>query len=109
MIKEYKFELPFNLALAKFEVDLDIFTKEHAEQTLTYFSWDYDDENDPIDEVMKKYFCRAIHVASITNYTTRGVIRAFNEEAGFCSVDGSSGITLIEVDAIDFYELDYYL
>lgn len=109
MKKTYDFEYGFCDADVTFEVDTKIFTKEHANDTLQFFSWDYDKKADPIDEVMKKYALTAIKEATIGNLNTMGVISKFDNMEGFMKVDGSSGIELIVVSGYEFDEDDLIL
>jgi len=102
MIKKYHFDYDNLEANVTFTVDTEKFTNEHAKSTLDFFTWDYDEDADPIDEVMKKYALEAIKIASANNYTTYGVIKEFNENEGFCKVDGSSGIKLEVVHGYEF-------
>lgn len=103
MIKHYTFDYNVFDAQACFKVDTDIFTDEHANATLKFFTWDYDEDADPIDEVMKKYAMTAIISATNNNYNLKGVIGYFNNLEGFVKVDGSIGI---ELNAISGYEFD---
>lgn len=93
-----------NEAEACFKVDTDKFTNEHAQATLDFFTWNYDKEADPIDEVMKKYAMEAIKIATFNDYNLLGVKRAFNDNEGFCKVDGSCGIELNIIHRYEFNE-----
>ncbi|SHE58352.1 DUF2528 family protein [Dysgonomonas macrotermitis] len=104
MIKRYNYEYGFGEATVSFEVDTDIFTAELANETLTFFCWNYDKDADPVDEVMKKYALEAIKQATFNNYNEFGVIDAFNNNEGFGRLDGSIGITLKEVTGYEFDE-----
>ena len=108
-IKTFKFNYDFNEAEATFKVDTDVFTKEHAKATLGFFSWDYDEHNDPITEVLKKYAMEAIIVATKYSFNVNGVISDFNNKEGFAKVDGSLGLTLTSVYGYEFDHdnLDY--
>ena len=107
-IKKFSFDYRQWEATADFKVDTAIFTNEHANATLEFFDWEYDKDNDPIEEVMKKYAREAIKIASFSNMTVSGVIEEFKELEGFAPIDGSLGITLILIDGIDFDEDDLY-
>jgi hypothetical protein len=107
-IKKFSFDYRQWEATADFKVDTAIFTNEHANATLEFFDWAYDEDNDPIEEVMKKYAREAIKIASFSNMTVSGVIEEFKELEGFAPIDGSLGITLILIDGIDFDEDDLY-
>lgn len=103
MIKHYTFNYNIYEAEACFKVDTDIFTKEHAKETLEFFAWDYDKEADPIDEVMKKYAIECIRVATFNNFNVFGVKQDFKNKEGFCNIDGTMGI---ELNVISGYEFD---
>jgi len=105
MIKIYDFVYSTHEAEASFKVDTEIFTEEMAKETLEFFAWDndYDHDGDPIDEVLKKYAIEAIWIATRNRYNTLGVTRDFEENEGFCNIDGSFGIELLHVSG---YELD---
>src|SRR4051812_841427 len=102
MIKKYSFDYDMGEASVTFVVDLEQFTPEMANSTLEFFSWDYDKDADPIDEVMKKYAMKAIQIASDNSFNEFGVISEFENEEGFCVIDGRLGIRLTEVTG---YEL----
>lgn len=89
---------------ATFHVDTDVFTKELAQATLDFFDWEYDKNNDPVEEVLKKYAMEAIRVATIYSFNTYGVISDFNSKEGFAKIDGSLGLTLSSVSGYDFDE-----
>lgn len=108
-IKTFKFNYDNHEASATFKVDTSIFTEEHAKATLEFFTWDYDEDNDPITEVLKKYAMEAIRVATRYSYNVRGVISDFKNTEGFANIDGSLGLTLLSVDGYEFDDdkLDY--
>jgi hypothetical protein len=103
-IKTFKFIYGCYEASANFKVDTDVFTNEHAKATLEFFTWDYDKDNDPITEVLKKYAMEAIRLATRYSFNIWGVISDFNNKEGFTKVDGSSGLTLMSVEGYDFDE-----
>lgn len=105
-IKKYTFDYDFGKALANFEVDTEKFTVEMANATLEFFSWEYDEEANPIDEVMKKYALKAIQLATENYHNTYGVISDFKDAEGFGLVDGSIGVTLTHVEGFEFYSED---
>lgn len=102
MKKQYDFDYDILEAGATFIVDLEIFTVDHAMATLNFFTWDFDMDNDPIDEVLMKYALHAIALATAENYNCKGVIQAFKDEEGYCPIDGSCGITLTYIDRYYF-------
>lgn len=106
MIKTYSFNYDFHKAFADFEVDTKVFTEVVAQETLDFFTWDYDNEENPIDAVLKKYALEVIHEATSNNYNTHGVISAFDNKEGFCRLDGSNGIKLTYVEKFEFDEDD---
>lgn len=99
MIKLYKFNYDDN-ASCEFEVNTDKFTKEKALDTLAFFSWNYDKDNDPVDEVMKKY---AILVFEKTSLYWFDQLQE-KEFEGFYKMNGSEGILLKEVTDYEFNE-----
>jgi len=101
-IKHYTFNYNIYEAEACFKVDTEKFTEEMAKATLNFFTWDYDKEADPIDEVMKKYALEAIRVATFNDYNLHGVKDEFMSKEGFCKVDGSMGIELNKVQGYEF-------
>jgi hypothetical protein len=105
MIKKYSFDYD-GKATASFTVDTDMFTPEIAKETLTFFVWDYDKEADPVDEVLKKYALRAMYIATCNNYNLQGVTDEFEDQEGFCHVDGRIGIELTEVTGYPFDDDD---
>jgi Protein of unknown function (DUF2528) len=104
MIKNYEFKYNIYEAEVSFTVDTNVFTKEHANATLEFFTWDYDKDADPIDEVMKKYAMEAIKIATFNGYNEYGVKREFEGYEGYCRVDGSMGITLTHIFEYEFNE-----
>ena len=101
-IKTYEFDYNFGDAFATFEVDSEIFTDELARNTLTFFVWDYNKKNDPVDEVMKKYALQAITFATEKGLNELGVISEFENYEGFYPVDGQYGIKLMAVSEYEF-------
>ncbi len=104
MIRKYEFEYELGAASCSFEVDDTVFTNEHANATLYFFDWDYDKDDDPIDQVIIKYAIRAIKEATYNGYNLYGVIGEFDSMEGYAKVDGSSGVTLTEVSEYDIWE-----
>jgi hypothetical protein len=102
MIKKYKFDYNNYEAECVFEVDDEKFTEEMAFQTLDFFSWYYDKEENPITEVLKKYAIEVIKIATFNNYNTYGVIEEFKNNEGFGPVDGTIGLKLISVEGYEF-------
>ena len=62
-MKKYNFTYDYN-AECEFHIDLEKFTKEKAQATLDFFSWDYNEDADPIEEVLKKYAILVFEKAS---------------------------------------------
>lgn len=107
---KYEFNYKMYEAKAGFIVDTDIFKPEDAKEYLEFFSWDYDNENDPIEELMKKYAMRAIKVATAENCNEYMVKMWFAENDGFLiPIDGTKGIELIYVNEYEFDESCLYL
>lgn len=99
---DYKYEYDYYEAEVHFKVDKEKFTEEMAYETLDFFTWDYDENEDPIDEVMKKYAMEAIRIATFNNYNEFGVIDEFQNNEGFAPIDGSYGITLVQINGYEF-------
>lgn len=94
MIKKYKFDYDYDFSV-HFEVDTDKFTEEFAKATLEFFSWNYDEEADPIDEVMKKYALEVVRISAFSYSGIQYVKNQFQNLEGFGRIDGSVGITLM--------------
>lgn len=105
-IKTYSFTYGFHEASVTFEVDTEKFTPEIAKSTLEFFSWNYDKEADPVDEVLKKYAIQAIEHSTFNQHNDLGVICDFEDTEGYAPVDGSMGIKLTEVTGYEFHEND---
>jgi len=104
--KRYLFNYDFHKAEVFFEVDLEVFTPEMANETLTFFSWDYDHKADPIDEVMKKYAMRVLQfLAEGGFHDVDSVKKKFNKE-GFGPIDGTIGIRILDYSEFEFDEND---
>lgn len=109
-VRKYEFEYGFDpIATCTFEVDRKVFTEEMAYATLNFFSWKYDKEADPIDEVVRKYALQAIRLATINDHNTYGVTRDFKDLEGFGAVDGSIGIKLLDVSGIEIEDSELEL
>lgn len=104
MIKKYKYTYGFHDATAEFEVDTEKFTPEIALEVLLFWTWDYDEDADPVDEAMKKTAMEVIQVATFNGYNTLGVKDEFEAKEGWWKLDGSVGITLVDVSGYDFDE-----
>lgn len=104
MIKHYNFNYDNWRASVDFTVDTEKFTNEHAQATLNFFLWDYDKENNPIDEIMGKYAIEVLKMASFGGLTKEGIIIEFNNKEGFCKIDGTFGITLDSFTELDIDE-----
>lgn len=101
---KYIYDYDMREAYAEFDVDTEIFKADHALMILSFFTWDWNRENDPVDEVMKKFAIRAIEIASVNNFNAYGVSEEFKDQEGFMPVDGSHGIKLIQVEGYQFDE-----
>ncbi len=103
MLRKYKFNYNSFDALVDFRVDTDKFKTEDAKSLLEFFTWSYDEDADPIDELMKKYAIKAIYIATSENYNIGGVKSWFAESEGLIALDGSVGV---ELTYISMYEFD---
>jgi hypothetical protein len=104
MIKKYDLDYNNGEAGACFTVDTEKFNPKLVKAYLEFFSWDYDDEADPLDELMKKYGIQAIKIATAENFNDYGVKGWFEEAEGFPNIDGSVGIELTYVAEYEFDE-----
>ena len=109
MKKRYSYNYNSYDATVSFEIDTEVFTEEVANATLEFFTWDYDKENNPIDEVLKKYALEAIRVATFNDFNEYGVISEFENKEGYCRLDGSNGIELVEITGYEFDEDSLFL
>lgn len=101
---KYDYNYNFHEAYSSFKVDTEKLTAENAKMMLKFFSWNYDEEADPVDQLMLKYGMKAIEIATAENYNTYGVQEWFNETEGFLALDGSQGIELLNVSRYEFDE-----
>ena len=104
MIKNYNFNYNNYDAEVCFSVDTDKFKSEDAKILLEFFTWIYDEDSEPIDELMKKYAIKAILIATAENYNESDVKRWFKEQEGFLSLDGSQGVELTYINPYYFNE-----
>lgn len=95
--RKFRVEYSYGRGLVEFEVDPEKFTNEHAQETLDFFSWNYDKEGDPIEEVVKKYALEVFRIGA--DDSPNGIIRSWNQE-GFAPIDGSEGIKLTDYESI---------
>lgn len=100
-MKKYEFNYDFNKAECGFEVT-EKYTEEMALATLEFFSWDYDNDGNPVDEAVKKIALQCIKEATAENWNEVGVISAFENMEGFPLIDGSRGIKLTHVSGLEF-------
>lgn len=102
MKKLYKFEYDYWWDV-EFEVDLDIYTKEIALETLDFFCWKYNKDNNPVDEALKKIAieCLALSVRGLSVYE---MMYEFRYLEGFPDIDGKDGIKLRYIDNFKFSE-----
>lgn len=102
---KYTIEYNQGEASAVFNVDNNFFTAEKALMTLDFFLWDYDKDNDPIDEVLKKYALKCFEISAKPSFDSVARCKSeFQDMEGFCRIDGSSGINLIRMESFDFDE-----
>ncbi|GEM_PF-762633 len=92
------------LVEVEFIVDTDKFTPVMAKEILEFFTWDYNEEADPIDEVMNKYAMSAIKIATFEGYNENGVISEFENKEGFYPLNEKTGIQLVSVSGYEFDE-----
>lgn len=109
MIKEYTIDYDYGEATAVFDVDLEKFTPEIARATLDFFVWEYDKDNDPVEEAVLKYGISAIRVAMQNCCGVFGVVQEFHSKEGYAPLDGSLGITLKKVTQFELLEDDFMI
>jgi hypothetical protein len=97
--KKYTFNYDFSIAEVVFMVDLEKFTEEMAQETLDFFSWDYDHDADPIDEAMKKYALEVLRISGDRHASS--IVKSWCQE-GFAPIDNSFGIELIDFTGFEF-------
>lgn len=100
MIKQYQFSYDAESAYVNFTVDTEKFTKDLANATLNFFSWDYDKKADPIDEVLRKYAAEALRFSAYAGNSNQ-VEEHFNGLEGFAKVDGSLGLKMTYIQCIE--------
>jgi len=103
-IKLYNYNYNFYAAEVQLKVDTSVFTDEKAQDLLDFFSWRYDKEKPPVDELLKKYALMIIEVATAENYNEEGVKEWFDKAEGCIKIDGSEGLELIYVSSYEFDE-----
>lgn len=102
MIKTYKFQYDYWCDII-FEVDTDKYTEELALATLEFFYWTWNNQNDPIIEVLKKISIQCLSL-SLDGYSVLGIIDEFDNKEGFPKLDGSNGLTLVRIDDFELNE-----
>lgn len=107
MIKRYKFEYDYWWNVS-FEINDEVYTDDIAQLTLDFFCWTYNTERKPTVEVLKKICIECIGL-SIQGWNKHGVISEFDNLEGFPKLDGSLGITLLEIDDFRFDSNDFHL
>ncbi|KFF26891.1 DUF2528 family protein [Chryseobacterium vrystaatense] len=104
-IETHTIEYDFGRAEAVFQIDSEKFTQETANITLEFYSWDYDKNNDPVLEVLKKYALECFQIATMGSFDP--VIqcqKAFENKEGFFNISGSEGILLLSIEPFEFDE-----
>jgi len=99
----HKFNYDCYEARVTFKVDREKF-RESAQQTLDFWTWDYDEDADPVDEALKKYAIECIREATSNGWNTFGVKNEFERKEGWTSLDGKYGIELIYVEGYEYNE-----
>lgn len=105
MIKTYKYEYNFYEAEACIKIDDQVLSLKDCKEALAFFTWEYDKNKDPYDELGRLYCTAAMLFATQNNANVNGVITHFKDAEGFLDVCGKSGITLTQVAGIDFSEI----
>lgn len=99
-IKQYKIEYgTWANGIVTFEVDTERFTKVEAQECLDFFIWDYDKDNCPIEEILKKW---TLIILSYGSSNEPRVINQFAKEEGVMPIDGSHGVQLTYCETFAF-------
>lgn len=108
MIKTYKYNYNWHDASAYIEIDPNKLSENDAQKLYDFFSWDDSEEpeGDIYDRLGYQYCRVAMKFATIESHNTQGVKSDFEASEGFLAVDGSQGITLVDVEGIDFSNLE---
>ena len=104
MKRKYEYEYDTFEAEVHFVVDDEKFTEEDAKVLLEFFTWEYDQDANPVDELMEKYAMKAIWVANANGFNEYGVKCWFEESEGFLAIDGSKGVELVFLSGFEFDE-----
>ncbi len=107
MKKKYNLYYRDTGAMASFVVDTEKFKKKDAQLLLDFFTWDYDKENNPIEELLKKYTVEIFILVLSQNLNISGVNDYFDNEEGLICLDGSVGVELIGVNKFSFNEEEF--
>ncbi len=105
-IKKYTFNYDLDKAEVVFKVDTDKFKPTDAKLLLEFYTWDYDKEECPILELLKKYALIVIEVSSSENLSLFGVKQNFKHSEGLSDIDGSVGLELVSLESFEFSEDD---
>jgi len=104
MIKVLNYDYCSGDADCKLQLDTDKFTKEDAQILLDFFDWDYDEDADPVYEYMKKVAMQCIEIATSERCNAKGVISEIKQMEGWPYLDGTNGITLLDVSRYEFLD-----
>lgn len=100
----YKLYYYYGEAEVHFRVDINKFKPENAKVLLDFFAWDYDEDGDPIEELMKRYSLKVFQVSCAENYNLEGVKSWFEQAEGFMKIDGSHGVEITYLSTLEFGE-----
>lgn len=106
MINTYEYSYNWDDASAKIQIDTDKLTKDDCISLLKFFTWKWNEDECPYTELARLYCRTAMSFATCNNHNKIGVLMDFKEAEGFPELDGSYGITLIQVDGLDFSEIE---
>lgn len=102
--RTYEFDYQCGDASCVIEVDTEIFTEEIANQVLSFFDWEWDNEGELITEAVKKYALRIFQLSAGKNYSLKGLISQFNDQEGFAPFGKMYGIQLKDFEKYEFAE-----
>ncbi|MEX0274290.1 MAG: DUF2528 family protein [Flavobacteriaceae bacterium] len=106
MIRTYEYQYNWGEAQVKMQIDDEKLSKDDCKDLLNFFTWKWDKEADPYDELARLYCRTAIVFATANFHNTYGVLRDFEEAEGYPNLDGTYGITLVDVEGIDLHEIE---
>lgn len=89
-----------------FIVDESKFTEDDAKTFLEFYSWDYDEEGNLRLEALKKMAIKCFYLSQ--EWNVEGIMEEIdNLFECYIPIDGTQGVTLIDIDNFSFDSEDY--